>query len=50
MHTVAEKKFAFNQSKSVPINKDQFKPYYSCRFILTRAYLYALGTSTPLFM
>ena len=34
----------FNQSKSVPVNKDQFKPYYSCKFTLTRIYLYALGT------
>ena len=42
--------FVFDQSKSVPVNEDQFKPYYSCRFILTRAYLYALGTSTLLFM
>ena len=50
MHTPAEKLFVFNQSKSVPVNKDQFKPYYSCHFILTRVYLYALGTSTLLFM
>ena len=42
--------FVFNQSKSVPVNKDQFKPYYSCRLILTRVYLYALGTPTSLFM
>ena len=26
MHTLAEKMFVFNQSKSVPVNKDQFKP------------------------
>ena len=26
--------FVFNQSKSVPVNKDQFKSYYSCNFIL----------------
>ena len=42
--------FVFNQRKSVPINKDQFKPYCSCQFILTMIGLYALGTSTPLFM
>ena len=40
----------FNQSKSVPVNKDRFKPNYSCHFILPRIYLYALDTSTPLFM
>ena len=40
----------YNQSKSSPVKKDQFKPYYSCHFILTRVCLYALGTSTPLFM
>ena len=50
MHTQAEKKFVFNQSKSVPVDKDQSKPYYSCHFILTRVYLYAQCTSTPLFM
>ena len=50
MHTLADKMFVFNQSKSVPVNKDQFKPYCSCHFILTRIYLYALGTPTPLFM
>ena len=32
MHTLAVKMFVFNQSKSAPVNKDQFKPYYSCRF------------------
>ena len=42
--------FVFNQSKSAPVNKDQFKPYYSCHFTLTRIYLYAQDTSTPLFM
>ena len=50
MRTLAEKMFVFHQSKSVPVNKDQFKPYCSCHFILTRIYLYALGTITPLFM
>ena len=40
--------FVFKQNKSVPVNKDQFKPHCSCNFILTRIYLYALGTSTPL--
>ena len=50
MHTLAEKMFVFNQSKSALVNKDQFKPYYRCHFILTRTYLYALGTSTPLCM
>ena len=50
MHTPAEKMFVLNQSKSVSVIKDQFKPYYSCHFILTRVNLYALGTSTPLFM
>ena len=50
MHTLAEKNVCFNQCKSVLANKDQFKPYYSCHFILTRIYLYALGTSTTLFM
>ena len=39
--------FVFNQSKSVPVNKDQLKPF---NFISTKIYLYALGTSTPLFM
>ena len=43
MYTLAEKNVCFNQSKSVPANKDQFKPYNSCHFILTRIYLYALG-------
>ena len=28
-----KKRFVFNQSKSVPVNKDQFKPYCSCHFI-----------------
>ena len=42
--------FVFKQSKPVPVNKEQFKPYCSCNFILTRIYLYDLGTSTPLFM
>ena len=33
MHTLAEKKmFVFNQSKSVPVNKAQFRLYYSCHF------------------
>ena len=49
MHTLVEKMFVFNKNKSVPVIKDQFKPYYSCHF-LTRVYLYALGTSIPLFM
>ena len=41
MHILAEKNvFVFNQSKSIPVNKDQFKPYYTCHFILTRIYLY----------
>ena len=43
MYTLAVKNVCFNQSKSVPANKYQFKPYYSCHFILTRIYLYALG-------
>ena len=45
-----KKIFVFNQSKSVPVNKDQFRPYYSncCHFILTRIYLYALGSPTLL--
>ena len=43
MYTLAEKNVCFNQRKSVPANKDQFNPYYSCHFILTRIYLYALG-------
>ena len=39
-----------NQSRSVAVNKDQIKPYNGCHFILTRIYLYALDTSTPLLM
>ena len=50
MHTLADKMFVFNQSISVPVNKDQFKPHYSCHFILTSVYQYALGTSIRLFM
>ena len=50
MHTLAEKMFVFNQSKSVPVYKDQCKPYCTCHFILTRLYLYGLGTSTLLSM
>ena len=50
MHTLAEKMFVFNQSISLQVNKDEFKPYYSCHFILTRIYIHALGTSTPLFV
>ena len=30
--------FVFNQSKSVPVNKDQFIPSYSCKFTLTIFY------------
>ena len=28
--------FVFNQSKSVTVNEDQFKPYYSCRFYFNK--------------
>ena len=38
--------FVLKQSKSDAVYKDQFKPYFSWHFILTRIYLYALGTST----
>ena len=41
--------FVFYQGKSAQVNKDQFKPYYSCHFILTRICLYAPGTSTNIF-
>ena len=50
MHTLAEKLFVFKQSRPVPVKKDQFKPYCSCNFILTRLYLYDLVTSTQLVM
>ena len=49
MHTLAEKCLFLNQSTSAPVNKDKFKPYCTCHFISTMIYLYALGTSTPLF-
>ena len=39
-----KKLFVFNQSKSAPVNKDQFKSYNSCHLIFTRVNLYALGT------
>ena len=42
--------FVYNQSKFVPVNKDKFKPNYSYHFISTMIYLYALSTSTLLFM
>ena len=37
-YTSGNTMFVFNQSKSVPVNKDQFKPYCSCHFIFARIY------------
>ena len=48
--SIYHKIYVFKQSKPVLVNKDQFKPYCSFNFILTRIYLYDLGTSTPQFM